>query len=83
MVCGDAEVHGNADYLTFKGLGSANRDTTFVRCKDGHIYVSCGCFGGDLDYFETQVKETHGENKYAKEYLACIEVVKIHFDIKE
>ena len=30
-----------------------------------------------------KVKETHGNTKYAKEYLACIEVAKIHFEIDE
>lgn len=47
-VCGDAWVSGDADYLCFKGLGSYNRNTTFFKCKDGHIHVSCGCFGGTL-----------------------------------
>ena len=79
-VCGGAEVCGDADYLCFKGLGSENRNTTFFKCKDGHIHVSCGCFSGDLNDFADKVKETHGENRYAKEYLACVEVVKIHFE---
>ena len=87
-VCGDAKVYGNAevcgnaDYLCFKGLGSFNRNTTFFKCKDGHIHVSCGCFSGNLEEFENKVKETHGNSKYAKEYLACVEVVKIHFEVK-
>ena len=80
-VCGDAEVYDNADYLCFKGLGSFNRNTTFFKCKDGHIHVSCGCFSGNLKEFENKVKETHGNSKYAKEYLACVEVVKIHFEV--
>ena len=79
-VCGDAQVYGNADYLCFKGLGSQNRNTTFFKCKDGHIHVSCGCFRGNLAEFEAKVKETHGDSKYGKEYLACLEVVKIHFE---
>ena len=81
VVCGNAVVYGNADYLCFKGLGSQNRNTTFFRCKDGHIHVSCGCFSGNLDEFESKVKETHGESKFAKEYLSCIETVKIHFEV--
>ena len=80
-VYGDAEVCGNADYLCFKGLGSENRNTTFFKCKDGHIHVSCGCFSGNIEEFENKVKETHGDNKYAKEYLTCIQVVKVHFEI--
>lgn len=80
-VCGDACVYGDADYLCFKGLGSKNRNTTFFKCKDGHIHVSCGCFRGNLTEFEQQVKKTHDDSKFAKEYLAAIDVVKIHFEI--
>ena len=79
-ICGDAWVHSETDYLCFKGLGSQNRNTTFFKCEDGHIHVSCGCFSGLIQEFETKVKKTHGDSKYAKEYLACIEVVKIHFE---
>ena len=75
----NAHISDDADYLYLKGLGSENRNTTFFKCKDGHIHVSCGCFSGNLAEFETKVKKTHGDSKYAKEYLACIEVVKIHF----
>ena len=82
-VCGNARVYGDADYLCFKGLGSENRNTTFFKCKDGHIHVSCGCFSGNIEEFENKVKETHGDNKYAKEYLACIQVAKIHFEIDD
>ena len=74
----NAHISDDADYLYLKGLGSENRNTTFFKCKDGHIHVSCGCFSGNLAEFETKVKKTHGDSKYAKEYLACIEVVKIH-----
>lgn len=91
LVCGDAWVCGNAlvscsgDYVCIKGLGSINRNTTFFRSKDDKIMVSCGCFKGDLDDFENQVKTTHGQSegskKYLAEYLACINVVKIHFGI--
>ncbi|MCM1223149.1 MAG: hypothetical protein NC548_52730, partial [Lachnospiraceae bacterium] len=73
-------VYGNADYICIKGLGSHNRNTTFFKCKDGHIHVSCGCFSGTIPEFEAKVKETHGDSKYAKEYLAAVEVVKIHFE---
>ncbi len=79
QVCGNAWVNSDDDYLYVKGLGSVNRETTFFKCSDGHIHVSCGCFNGNLDEFSAQVKETHGDSKYAKEYLAAVEVVKIHF----
>lgn len=39
----------------------------------------CGCFEGNLDEFTKKVKITHGDSKYAKEYLTMVEVVRIHF----
>ena len=51
------------------------------RAKSGNICVSCGCFSGTLQEFESKVKETHGNNKFAKEYLALVEAAKIHFEV--
>lgn len=86
-VCGNAEVYddarvcSNADYIYLKGFGSHNRSTTIFRTKSGNICVSCGCFIGSLQEFENKVKETHGNNKFAKEYLALVEAAKIHFEV--
>ena len=79
----DAQISSNADYICFKGFGSKNKNTTMFRTKNGDVYVSCGCFTGSLRAFTDKVKETHGNTKYAKEYLACIKVAKIHFEIDE
>ena len=79
----DAQISSNADYICFKGFGSENRNTTMFKTKNGDICVSCGCFTGSLRAFMDKVKETHGNTKYAKEYLACVEVAKIHFEIDE
>ena len=82
-VCGNAEVCGNADYITIKGLGSVCRNTTIFRTKGKNIAVKCGCFYGTLAEFVDKVKETHGNSKFAKEYLALIDLVKIHFELEE
>lgn len=81
-VCGNAEVCGNADYITIKGLGSKYRNTTIFRTKE-NIAVKCGCFYGTLAEFVDKVKETHGNSKFAKEYLALIDLVKIHFELED
>ncbi|MFR3040444.1 hypothetical protein [Ruminococcus callidus] len=83
QVCGEARVSSDADYICFKGFGSEGRNTTMFRTKNGDIYVCCGCFAGSLRKFTEKVKKTHGSSKYAKEYLACVEVAKIHFEIGE
>ena len=77
----DARVSGDADYIYLKGFGSHNRSTTMFRTKGGNICVSCGCFSGTLQEFESKVKETHGNNKFAREYLALVEAAKIHFEV--
>lgn len=82
-VYGEAQVSSDADYICFKGFGSESRNTTMFKTKNGDIYVCCGCFEGSLKEFSEKVKETHGSSKYAKEYLACVEAAKIHFEIGE
>ena len=80
-IYGNARVYGNADYIYLKGFGSHSRSTTMFRGENENIYVSCGCFSGTLEEFESEVKETHGNNKFAKEYLALVEAAKIHFEV--
>ena len=81
-VCGNAQVFGNADYAVVAGFGRYFRTTTFFRCKDKILRVQCGCFYGDLAQFREIVKETHGDSKYAKEYLAIADLMELHFSDK-
>ena len=81
-VSGDAEVSSSNDYIILQGFGSENRPTTMYNDAKRGIAVACGCFGGDLQAFAAQVKETHGDSKYAKEYLMCIELAKLHFGLE-
>lgn len=78
-VYGDAWVCGDADYTTIKGFGSEYRTSTFFRCKDGRVKVSCGCFLGTIDEFRAKVKVTHKDSKKAKEYLMIAELMEYHF----
>ena len=76
----NADISKSSDYCYISNFGSRkNNKTTFFKCKDKSIKVKCGCFNGTLDEFRTKVKETHGDNKYAKEYLSAIEMVKNKF----
>ena len=77
-VCGNAEVRDNADYATVKGFGTVFRNTTFFRCKDKRICVSCGCFYGTINQFREQVKRTR-KGKIAKEYLMITDLIEMHF----
>lgn len=82
-VSDNASVSGNADYATIKGFGSEQRSTTFYRQKDGTIGVTCGRFCGTLEQFREKVRQKHGETKYAREYLALAEAMRIHFEEDE
>ena len=78
-VSGNARVSGNADYAVVKGFGRYFRATTFFRCRDEILRVQCGCFYGDLAQFRKIVKQTHGDSKCAKEYLAIADLMELHF----
>ena len=79
----NARVYDNADYAVVTGFGRYFRATTFFRCKDKIIRVQCGCFYGDLAQFREIVKKTHGDSKYAKEYLAIADLMELHFSDEE
>ena len=78
-VSGNARVFGDADYAVVTGFGRYFRATTFFRCEDKILRVQCGCFYGDLAQFREIVKKTHGDSKYAKEYLAIADLMELHF----
>jgi hypothetical protein len=40
--------------------------------------IVCGCFKGTLQEFEEKIKETHGENYFAKGYFQWIAKVKAY-----
>ena len=80
-VFGNAEVSGDADYTTIHGFGTQFRTTTFFRCKDKQIRVSCGCFFGTIPEFREQVKNTRN-GKIAEEYLMIADLMEKHF-VKE
>lgn len=81
-VCGNAWVCGNADYTTIHGFGTQFRTTTFFRCKDKAVGVSCGCFFGTISEFREQVKKTRS-GKIAEEYLAIADLMEKHFEKEE
>ena len=81
-VCDDARVCDDFDYTIIKGFGTVNRTTTFFRCNNGIIKVSCGCFVGTIEEFRKQVKKTRS-GKIAKEYLMIADLMEYHFGEKK
>ena len=78
-VTGSAQVTSNADFAVIRGFGRVFRTTTFFRCKDNLVRCKCGCFYGTVDEFRSKVGETHGNSKYAKEYLMIADLMELHF----
>lgn len=54
---------------TAGGFGSERRITYFFHMADGSICVRCGCFAGNINEWENQVKKTHGNGVLAESYL--------------
>lgn len=78
-IIGNAVVSYNTDYVLISGFGTEFRTTTFFRCDDDNIRVSCGCFFGTIPQFIEQVKNTRSV-KIAEEYLAIAELMEKHFE---
>lgn len=78
-VTGNAMVRETSDIALIKGFGSKLRATSFFRCVDGLVRCQCGCFYGTVDEFRSKVRETHGNSKYAKEYLMIADLMELHF----
>ncbi len=77
-VCGRAHIKSKQDIFVADSIGSRNDATTFYKTADGGIGVTCGCFTGTIDEFAAAVEETHGNNKYGREYQIAIELAKLH-----
>lgn len=58
-VCNFGYITGDNDYAYIKGFGRKNRGTTFFLQEDNSIYITCGCFQGNLAEFRSAVKYTH------------------------
>ena len=52
-------------------IGSRNSQT-IIYWNDEQIQIICGCFNGNLEQFELQVQQKHGNSKYGKQYQAEI-----------
>ena len=78
-VSGEAKIHELSDIASIKGFGSEFRATSFFRCVDGLVRCQCGCFYGTIDEFRSKVRKTHGNSKYAKEYLMTADLMELHF----
>ena len=80
-VLGDAQVYDIRHVFTAGPIGSRDGFVTFFRDKDCGISVKCGCFSGKLGEFLERVRKTHGDSKYAHEYILIAESAKACIDL--
>ena len=73
---GDAVIKKPSDILTISSLGSRDDTLTVLYNKT----CATGCFQGTVDEFLAAVKETHGNNEYAKLYYKAINFAYEYFD---
>ena len=71
--CSDFKT--NPERIVSPIIGSRDARTTIYWTSELEQVV-CGCFRGNLAQFEKAVKQKHGENKHAVNYLKWIEKVK-------
>lgn len=74
----DADIFHRCQIVACLGFGSRFGSTAIYRNVYGFLSVTCGCFNGSIDEFKEEVKRTHGNSIYAKEYMAMIKFIKKH-----
>ena len=72
----NAKIESKADYIAIVNIGSRNDTLTAYRCANDEIGVATGCFTGNIDEFVNAVEDTHNDNKFAKDYLKAVELIK-------
>ena len=77
-VFGDARVYKKSHIITFSGFGSLARTTTAFK-TEASFHISCGCFKGTLEEFRAAISETHGDNKFGREYKLIAYLIELHF----
>ena len=75
---GDARVYKKSHIITFSGFGSLARTTTAFK-TEASFHISCGCFKGTLEEFRAAISETHGDNKFGREYKLIAYLIELHF----
>jgi hypothetical protein len=62
-------------YHHVSNVGSENGILELYSCGDKGWYIKRGCFSGSLDEFIAKVKETHGDNEHAQQYLGLVDLL--------
>ena len=71
-----ANLDKKYSFLSISPIGSENGCLWTFRGEDGVLKLNRGCFSGTLPEFVAAVKEKHSGNKYERQYMAAIELIK-------
>ena len=71
-------IKSSDDFMSISPIGSEGGVFTIYKTENG-FEVTRGCFKGSASEFIDAVEKTHGDNEYAKQYNAVIELCKIKF----
>lgn len=71
------------DVINIGPIGSGDNIISFYFDKNMQLVAKCGYFCDSIDKFEEAVIKEYRDNKYAKQYLATIEYVKIIMGINK
>ena len=66
----------NGKYFACDRIGSKGRKTYFFCDEYNEIFVRAGCFFGTEKEFLEELKETHGNTKYERQYKLALELAK-------
>ena len=74
---GAGKLIGDRPILQIGPIGSRS-DYLTAYITDKGPFVKTGCFFGTIEKFKEAVKNTHGNNNHAEEYLAAIALIETH-----
>ena len=72
-----AKLIGDRPIIQIFPIGSRG-DYLTAYITDKGPFVKTGCFFGTIEKFKEAVKNTHGNNNHAEEYLAAIALIETH-----
>jgi len=74
---GGAKLIGDRPIIQIFPIGSRS-DFLTAFISDRGLLLHTGCFFGTVDKFKTALKNTHGDNAHAQEYLAALSLIETH-----
>jgi uncharacterized protein YjbI with pentapeptide repeats len=77
---GGKKLIGQRPIFQIDRIGSRS-DYFISYTTEAGIMLKAGCFTGTIEEFEAKLKDEHGDNHHAQEYLAALELIKTHATI--